>query len=187
MSSLLSLLGILLLCTERVATHPVQTIAHIKTQFHQLNDTYDYIIVGGGTSGLTIADRLTEDGTSTPIPSPHTHKTTSNTPQESVLVIEFGLLEPNPAILLPATGLTSFPADMYNYTSIPQIGLNNQTAILRAGALVGGGTAVNSMYFDRGSKEDYDNWERLGNEGWGWGGMLEYFRKVSLFDFLRSS
>jgi choline dehydrogenase-like flavoprotein len=99
---------------------------------------------------------------------------------ESVLVVEYGGLESNPDILLPAIGLTDFPADMYNYTSIPQPGMANQTAVLRAGALVGGGSAVNSMYFDRGSAEDYDSWEKLGNPGWGWKGMLPYFQKASL-------
>ena len=54
---------------------------------------------------------------------------------------------------------------MYNYTSIPEPSLENQTAVLRAGALAGGRSAVNSMYFDRGSAEDYDKWEKLGNAG----------------------
>lgn len=195
MSSFLFFVGILvsiLLWIEKGKSHPVQTIALIKTRVHQLNDIYDYIIVGGGTSGLTVADRLTEDGTSklSPLQSPHPHahkiKIHTNPPlpkPESILIIEYGSLEPNPNILLPATGLTDFSTDMYNYTSIPQPGLNNQTAILRAGASVGDGSAVNSMFFDRGSKEDYDCWERLGNLGWGWNGLLRYFKKVS-FGFL---
>jgi len=93
--------------------------------------------------------------------------------------VEYGPLETNPDILLPAIGLTNFLADMYNYTSIPQPGLGNQTAVLRGGAIVGGGSAVNSMFFDRGSAEDYDNWEKLGNPGWGWDGLLPYFQKVN--------
>lgn len=72
-------------------------------------------------------------------------------------MIEYGPLESNPDILVPATRLTNFPADMYNYTSIPQPGMNNQTAVIRGGALVGGGSAVNSMFFDRGSVQNYDN------------------------------
>jgi choline dehydrogenase-like flavoprotein len=98
----------------------------------------------------------------------------------SVLVLEYGYLESNPDILLPAIGLTNFLADMYNYTSIPQPGMANQTAVLRLGALVGGGSAVNSMFFDRGSAEDYDNWEKLGNSGWGWDGILPHFQKEGL-------
>ncbi|KAH6669876.1 alcohol oxidase [Halenospora varia] len=153
---------LLLLPTFGLA-HPVQKVAHIKTRADQLHDSYDYIIVGGGTSGLTVADRLTEDGTN------------------SVLVVEYGPLEANLEILTPAIGLTNFPADMYNYTSLPQPGIRNQTAVLRGGAIVGGGSAVNSMFFDRGSAEDYDNWERLGNPGWGWKGILPYFQKSVTF------
>lgn len=93
--------------------------------------------------------------------------------------MEYGPLEANLEILTPAIGLTNFPADMYNYTSLPQPGIRNQTAVLRGGAIVGGGSAVNSMFFDRGSAEDYDNWERLGNPGWGWKGILPYFQKVN--------
>lgn len=102
---------------------------------------------------------------------------------ETVLVVEYGPLENDSQTLVPAIGLTNITADMYNYTSIPQPGMNNQTAVLRGGALVGGGSAVNSMYFDRGSAEDYDNWERLGNPGWGWSGIKPYFQKVGIYYF----
>jgi choline dehydrogenase-like flavoprotein len=56
----------------------------------------------------------------------------------------------------------------------------NRAAVFRAGALVGGESVVNSMYFDRGLAEDYDNWKKLGNPGWGWKGMFPYFQKASL-------
>ncbi|KAF4625349.1 hypothetical protein G7Y89_g12818 [Cudoniella acicularis] len=104
-----------------------------------------------------------------------------NMETQTVLVVEYGPLESNPDILLPAIGLTIFTADMYNYTSIPQPGMNNQTAVLPGGAIVGGGSAVNSMFFDRGSAEDYDNWEKLSNPGWGWDGILPYFKKSVTF------
>ena len=67
-------------------------------------------------------------------------------------------------------------------TSIPQPGLNNRTSPLYTGAVVGGGTVVNGMFFARGSAVDYDAWEQLGNPGWGWEGLLPYFKKVSLAD-----
>jgi choline dehydrogenase-like flavoprotein len=53
----------------------------------------------------------------------------------------------------------------YNYTSVPQAKLNNATTIVYAAAIVGGGSAVDHMMFDRGSADDYDNWEKLQNPG----------------------
>lgn len=66
------------------------------------------------------------------------------------------------------------------FTSVPQAGLDNRTNVLYTGAVVGGGTVVNGMFFNRGSAADYDAWERLGNPGWGWEGLLTYFKKVSV-------
>lgn len=65
-----------------------------------------------------------------------------------------------------------------SYTSTPQEGLGNRTSQLHTGAVVGGGTVVNGMFFARGSAADYDAWERLGNPGWGWKDLLPYFKKV---------
>lgn len=72
------------------------------------------------------------------------------------------------------------------YTSIPQPGLDGRTSPLYTGAVVGGGTVVNGMFFARGSAGDYDAWEELGNPGWNWENLLEYFKKVGLV-VLRSS
>ncbi|KAI4742134.1 glucose-methanol-choline oxidoreductase [Aureobasidium sp. EXF-12298] len=66
-------------------------------------------------------------------------------------------------------------------TSIPQPGLNNRTAPLYTGDVVGGGTVVNGMFFARGAAADYDAWEQLGNPGWGWDGLLPYFKKSETF------
>lgn len=67
-----------------------------------------------------------------------------------------------------------------NYQSIPQNGLNGRTSIVYSAAVVGGGTVVNAMFFNRGSKADWDSWEHLGNPGWNWEGLLPYFKKVRL-------
>lgn len=69
---------------------------------------------------------------------------------------------------------------MYNITSEPQPGINGRTYGLLAAHVVGGGTVVNGMAFDRGSAGDYDLWQDLGNPGWGWSGLLPYFKKVGL-------
>ena len=72
---------------------------------------------------------------------------------------------------------TTIPGS-YNYSSVPQIEMFNQTTTVYAAAIVGGGSAVDHMMFDRGSAGDYDNWEKLGNPGWGWSDLFPYFEKV---------
>ncbi len=70
---------------------------------------------------------------------------------------------------------------MYNFSSIPQDGLNGRASEVSAGASFGGGSTVNGMFLNRGAAEDYDAWEKLGNPGWGWKGILPYFKKSVTF------
>ncbi|KAL8742857.1 MAG: hypothetical protein Q9190_004720 [Brigantiaea leucoxantha] len=128
----------------------------------EIDRAYDYVIIGGGTSGNVIANRLTED------------------PKIRVLVIEYGDVDE----LDGGTAVPGLPIpDKYlrNYQSIPQKGLNGRTSIVYSGAVVGGGTVVNAMFFNRGSKADWDSWELLGNPGWNWEGLLPYFKKATTF------
>jgi choline dehydrogenase-like flavoprotein len=75
---------------------------------------------------------------------------------------------------------TPAPKFLYNLTSVPQPNLNNRTFPVANGAVVGGGSAVNGQFFDRGSAEDYDNWAKFpGNSGWDWKGLYPYFKKSS--------
>jgi len=67
-----------------------------------------------------------------------------------------------------------------NYDSVPQPGLGNRTNPIYTGAVVGGGTVVNSMFFNRGSAGYYDAWEKLGFPGWSWSDLLPYFVKISI-------
>ncbi|KAK8068316.1 Choline dehydrogenase protein [Apiospora saccharicola] len=126
-----------------------------------VSDTYDYVIVGGGTSGLAIANRLTED------------------PNTSVLVIERGGFDDKPQAIVPyyATGLDT--SVMIRPKSAPVSNLNNSKWDVNEAAVVGGGSVVNGMGYLRGSRADYDAWEALGNPGWGREGLLPYFRKSS--------
>jgi choline dehydrogenase-like flavoprotein len=72
------------------------------------------------------------------------------------------------------------PEFMYNLTSVPQPNVNNRTFPVANGAVVGGGSAVNGQFFDRGSAEDYNNWAKFpGNSGWDWEGLYPYFKKSS--------
>lgn len=70
---------------------------------------------------------------------------------------------------------------MFNIQSAPQTELNDASFPVYVGAVVGGGSIVNGMEFDRGTKADYNAWESLGNPGWGWEGLLPYFYKSSTF------
>ena len=96
-----------------------------------------------------------------------------------MIVIEYGhLVDQDEGVLVP--GLLDSTPYLFNITSVPQRGLNNNTFSVPAGAVVGGGSAVNGMFFDRGSAPDYDAWVELGNPGWGWKDLLPYFKKVHL-------
>ncbi|KAA8893946.1 alcohol oxidase [Sphaerosporella brunnea] len=127
---------------------------------------YDYVIVGGGLSGLVVSNRLTED------------------PKKTVLVIEAGVLIPDDKeeqVLVPALiGATGKTYD-WNITTQPIPGLNNRTFPVSSAKVVGGGTVINGMFFDRGSMWDYDSWELLGNEGWNWEGLEPYFKKSETY------
>lgn len=75
---------------------------------------------------------------------------------------------------------TPAPDLSYNLTSVPQTNVNNRTFPVANGAVVGGGSAVNGQFFDRGSAEDYNNWAKFtGNSGWDWEGLYPYFKKSS--------
>lgn len=82
-----------------------------------------------------------------------------------------------PEILVP--GLPPPKEYSRNYVSVPQPGLLNKPQAVYSAAVVGGGTVINGMFFNRASAADYDGWEALGNLGWGWKGLLPYFKKVS--------
>lgn len=129
-----------------------------------LKPSYDYVIVGGGQSGLVVANRLSED------------------PQVNVLVVEYGYFNNNPAQLEPASALDGRHArtNVYNLTSVPQPGLNGRTQAVYGAAVVGGGSAINGMFLNRGAAREYDDWGRLNNDStWSWNGLLPYFVKAS--------
>ncbi|KAL2369376.1 hypothetical protein RJZ57_006222 [Blastomyces gilchristii] len=126
-------------------------------------NAFDYIIVGGGLTGLVAAHRLSENLF------------------VSVLVLEYGVIDRSNKTLIPylATSL-NIPA-MFDIRTAPEPGLEGNTYAVRAGSVAGGGSTVNGMAYDRASVADYDSWEELGNRGWGWNGMFPYFRKSADF------
>ncbi|KAK1966040.1 GMC oxidoreductase [Colletotrichum sublineola] len=129
-------------------------------------ESYDYIIVGGGTAGLTVAARLTED------------------PQVTVLVLEAGADRSEDLNVL-APGL--FPA-MYgnpdydwDYKTVPQTAANNKVVAHIRGKQLGGSSAMNFMFWTHPSRRDVDNWGDLGNKAWSWDALAPYFRKSEAF------
>ncbi|KAF2177625.1 GMC oxidoreductase [Zopfia rhizophila CBS 207.26] len=125
--------------------------------------TFDYIIVGGGLTGLVVANRLTEDE------------------GKLVLVVENGYTDDSPITSVPYLANFLNTADLYPIMSAPEPYLKNTTFPVRVGNVVGGGSVVNGMQFDRGADADYDAWEEVGNEGWGWEGLGPYFKKSTHF------
>ncbi|KAF5012139.1 hypothetical protein FDECE_1788 [Fusarium decemcellulare] len=124
---------------------------------------YDFIVVGGGVSGLTVADRLSED------------------PSINILVIEAGPFDNGEdGVMIPG----AWDAARYLWQPLitePQIALKNRTFQADCGRVVGGGSVVNAMVFLRGGKPEFAGWEELGAKGWNWDDMLPYFRKSENF------
>ncbi|KAF9258140.1 pyranose dehydrogenase [Marasmius fiardii PR-910] len=118
-------------------------------------DTYDFVIVGGGTAGLVVANRLSEN------------------PKVSVLVIEAGVsdkdvLDIQVPFFCTRAGPRLAPYD-WNYTTIPQKQLNGRILDYNRGYVLGGSSSTNYMIYTRGSSEDYDRIAKVtGDEGWSW-------------------
>jgi choline dehydrogenase-like flavoprotein len=69
----------------------------------------------------------------------------------------------------------------WNLTTVPQVGLSNRSYPTPAGKVIGGGTVLNGMVWNRASKEDYNRWEELGNPGWNFDALQPYFKKAETF------
>ncbi|KAH6647821.1 hypothetical protein BKA67DRAFT_539662 [Truncatella angustata] len=122
---------------------------------------FDYIIIGGGTSGLTVANRLSEDSS------------------VSVLVIEAGgsVLDNKNVTDVDGYGL-AFGTDIdWAYESVNQTYGGNTRKVLRAGKALAGTSAINGMAYTRAEDIQIDAWETIGNEGWTWESLLPYYLK----------
>lgn len=122
----------------------------------------DYVIVGAGSSGCVVANRLSADGRS------------------RVLVIEAGGSDLKPWVRMPiGYGKTFHHPDLnWRYVSEPEPGLGGRTTYWPRGRVLGGSSSINAMVFIRGQREDYDGWERLGNPGWGYRDVLPAFKRM---------
>ncbi|EEP77395.1 predicted protein [Uncinocarpus reesii 1704] len=125
---------------------------------------FDYLILGGGTAGLVLAARLSED------------------PSITVGVLEAGELEPDNAptgeLLLNFSTSPEDPARDWGFQTEPQRYADHNVYDWPSGKVAGGSSVTNHEILSRGFKAEYDDWEILGNPGWGWEGLLPYFSKV---------
>jgi len=126
-----------------------------------LNQSYDYLIVGAGSSGSVIANRLSTD------------------PSVSVCLIEAGGSDASPRVQTPAGTITLYKSQTFswNFFSTPQKELNQRSLHCPRGKALGGSSSMNSMIYIRGDASDYDRWAESGCPGWGWQDVLPYFRK----------
>lgn len=126
-----------------------------------MNTDYDYIIVGAGSSGCVLANRLSAD------------------PAVSVCLIEAGGHDNSLRIQTPAGTITLYKSKTYswNFFSAPQQNLNGRSLHTPRGKALGGSSSMNSMIYIRGHASDYDRWAAAGCTGWDWNSVLPYFRK----------
>ena len=126
------------------------------------NDTFDYVIVGAGAAGCVLANRLTEDGTTT------------------VCVLEAGPPDRNPYIHIPAGFIKTLfdPSCTWQFKTEPTERTAGRPISTTQGRTLGGGSSVNGMIYNRGQPGDFDNWAQRGNRGWGYADVLPYFRRT---------
>ncbi|MCM2678551.1 GMC family oxidoreductase [Echinimonas agarilytica] len=122
---------------------------------------YNYIIVGGGSAGCVLANRLSADANNT------------------VLLLESGGLNDGLNVIVPIGVVQLMRSSMSNWqiNSEPEPNLNNRTIYCPRGKGLGGSSAINAMLYIRGQSDDYNHWQALGNKGWGYQDVLPYFLK----------
>lgn len=125
-----------------------------------MNQTFDYIIIGAGSAGCLLANRL------------------STNPQNKVLLVEAGGRDSNPKIHIPIAFYQLHQTTVdWNFNSVAQPQLGNRRTFQPRGKVLGGSSSTNAMIYIRGHRADYDKWSELGNVGWSYEEVLPYFKK----------
>ncbi|TFK51151.1 GMC oxidoreductase [Heliocybe sulcata] len=140
---------------SRLVSDPSRIFDHGKSGYDtNESDSYDYVIVGGGTAGCVLASRLTEKA------------------DLNILLIEAG----ETRMPLAFTKLFSSQYD-WDYDTTPQVGLNNRRTHWPSGKMLGGSSSINCCVHHHCAPEDFDNWAKLGMTGWSYNNLRQYFLK----------
>jgi len=125
-----------------------------------ISESYDYVIIGAGSAGCVLANRLSAD------------------PRKQVLLLEAGPADHNPFIHIPAGISKTFihPTLNWGYKTEPDPELESREVYWPRGKTLGGSSAINGMIYIRGQAQDYDDWQAAGCTGWSWKDVLPIFR-----------
>jgi len=127
-----------------------------------INSEFDYIIIGGGSAGCVLANRLSADS------------------KNRVCLLETGPSDNTPLISTPIGVIGLMDSKKYNwmFNSQPEPSQQDRIIYCPRGKVLGGSSSVNAMLYTRGTPSDYDHWASLGNEGWGYNDILPYFKST---------